>query len=113
CVFPDEHYHTWPAAMSAEDLASGEYLRPLTPDEELALFLATRGHCLEDNGRLGEARHAYARAAVLAPASRYHRQFLAAADAEIARRRSPATPATSVLALPRQTAAVFGGGWVA
>jgi len=65
--FPDEHYHAWPKAMTADDLASGRYLRPLARAEELALFLETRGHCLADNGRFDEAREAYAQAARVAP----------------------------------------------
>jgi hypothetical protein len=65
---PDEYYHRWPQPMSGHDLASGRYLRPLTPAEELALFLETRGHCLVDNRRFAEARAAYEQAQRLAPA---------------------------------------------
>lgn len=43
------------------------YLRSLTPTEEFAEFLCQRGHCLEDNGRLGEAMTAYDRARAYAP----------------------------------------------
>ena len=63
---PDEHYHKW-RRMTRVDIESGRYLRPLTPDEELALFLETRGHCLVDNRRFGEAREAYAQAFRAAP----------------------------------------------
>jgi len=65
--FPDEHFYAWPRRMTADDLASGRYLRPLTRAEELALFLETRGHCLADNGRFAEAAEAYGRAHQLAP----------------------------------------------
>jgi len=65
--FADEHYHTWPQRMTADDVASGRYLRPLTAAEELALFLETRGHCLADNGRFEEARTAYDEAYRIAP----------------------------------------------
>jgi hypothetical protein len=66
-VYPDEHYHKWPRSLMAEDLTSGRYLRPLTPAEELAAFLETRGHCLVDNGRFDEARQAFVLANQTAP----------------------------------------------
>ena len=43
------------------------YLISLTPAEELASFVASRGHCLIDNGRTKEAFDAYAAANRLAP----------------------------------------------
>ena len=66
-ALPDEHYHTWPRPLTAQDLATGRYLRPLKPNEELALFLETRGHCLVDNGHFEEARQAYDQARDAAP----------------------------------------------
>jgi hypothetical protein len=63
----DAHYHAWPSKMTREDIASGVYLCPLTRLEELALFLETRGHCLVDNNRFGEAREAYEQAHRAAP----------------------------------------------
>lgn len=45
--------------MTAVDVCSRRYLRPLTRAEELALFLEIRGHCLVDNGRFDDARRAY------------------------------------------------------
>jgi hypothetical protein len=77
--FPDEYYRTWPVPMSDEEYNSGHYLRSLTPDEEVALFLSTRGHCLEAQGRLPEAQLAHAQAHVLAPKSPIHLAFLASA----------------------------------
>jgi hypothetical protein len=65
--FDDPHYHVWPRRLTACDLASGRYLRPLTPVEELACFLETRGHCLTDNERFDEAAEAYGHARRLAP----------------------------------------------
>jgi hypothetical protein len=62
----DEHYKTWPRAWTKHEEQSGCYLKSLTPREEIAVFLATRGHCLWDNGRLGEAIRAYGMACVFA-----------------------------------------------
>jgi regulator of sirC expression with transglutaminase-like and TPR domain len=77
--FPDEYYHNWPVPMTPEEIASGQYLKSLTPAEELAVFLSARGHCLEAAGRLPEAQVAHAHAHVLAPKSPVYLAFLAAA----------------------------------
>lgn len=63
----DDYYKRPPRPLTARDIETGRYLRPLTPSEELALFLETRGHCLMDNGRFAEARVAYEQAYALAP----------------------------------------------
>jgi hypothetical protein len=68
---PDEHYRTWPHAISAEDVEAGIFLRSLSPREELAEFVATRGYCLKANGRLKEAVEAFAEASRLAPHNRH------------------------------------------
>ena len=76
--FPDDYYRTWPVPVSEEEIRRGDYLKSLTPAEELAVFLATRGHCLEANGRLAEAQLAHAQAHALAPKSPVYLAFLAA-----------------------------------
>jgi|GEM_PF-2052393 len=68
---PDEHYRTWPHAISAEDVEAGIFLRSLSPREELAEFVATRGYCLKANGRLKEAVEAFDEASRLAPHNRH------------------------------------------
>jgi len=65
--FDDEYYKTWPQKMTPAEIAGGVYFKSLGAAEELALFLATRGHCLLDNGRTSEAQIAYAWAHHLAP----------------------------------------------
>ena len=64
---PDEHYHRWPVPLTQRDLDRGYYLHSMSPAEELACFLAARGHCLRDNLRLAEAVEAFAEAGTLAP----------------------------------------------
>ena len=61
----DEHYRRWPRPMT--DIEAGDYLHPLSPDEERAVFLGSRGHCLEDNNRADEALACYDHAAELQP----------------------------------------------
>lgn len=68
---PDEHYQLWPHAISAEDVEAGIFLRSLSPREELAEFVATRGYCLKANGRLKEAVQAFGEASRLAPHNRH------------------------------------------
>jgi hypothetical protein len=77
--FPDEYYHTWPVPLTAAEVISGQYLKSLTPAEELAVFLSARGHCLEAAGRLAEAQLAHAQAHVLAPRTPVYLAFLASA----------------------------------
>lgn len=65
--FPDDHYKRWPHRLLPKDLEGGRFLVCLTPAEELADFLASRGHCLLDNGRADEALEAYGAAHRLSP----------------------------------------------
>ncbi len=73
---PDEHYMVWRREMSAKDLDHREFLVSLTPKEELAVFLAARGHCLLANGRVDEAREVYTVAIRLFPTARQFRTCL-------------------------------------
>lgn len=75
--FEDEYYRTWPYPLTAAEVKSGHYLKSLTAEEELGLFLATRGQCLFHHGRLAEAREAFAKAAELAPHWPEHTALLA------------------------------------
>ncbi len=65
--FSDEHYRTWPAAITDVELLRGEYLVSLSPTEELGVFLVNRAACLRANARLAEARAALAEARRLMP----------------------------------------------
>lgn len=49
CPHDDAYYHKRPRPLTDEDLATGFYLRSLTPREELADFLANRGTCLTEH----------------------------------------------------------------
>lgn len=77
--FPDEYYRTWPVPMTDDEMKRSRYLKSLTPAEELAVFLSSRGHCLEAAGRLAEAQVAHAHAHALAPSSPQYLAFLAGA----------------------------------
>ena len=66
-VHPDEHYRRWPFPITDTEMEKGLFLRNLSPREELALLVETRGNCLFANLRLVEALEAYHHAEQLAP----------------------------------------------
>jgi len=80
-TYPDGHYRQWPKPIKDEWIDSGEFLSSLTPRQELADFLASRGHCLTDLGRLDEARECYEAAVRLNSRSQAYPYFVAVNDA--------------------------------
>lgn len=66
-MYPDSYYETWPRELSDFDRESGAYGKCLSPREELACFLTTRGHCPLDNGRRDEAIECFRWSVELAP----------------------------------------------
>ena len=76
----DEHYKTGPEPWTEIDEAEGRHLKSMAPLEELASFVAARGDCFTDNGRLGEAVQAYMWASVIAPKDKRYQQILAHAS---------------------------------
>jgi hypothetical protein len=81
----DDYYRRWPELLSEEMIERGGYLKSLTAEQEVAAFLALRGHCLEDNGRLAKACEVYRWACRLAPHDPHFQAFLE--HAEIVRER--------------------------
>jgi hypothetical protein len=69
---PDGYYLTWPAHTALGEARAFGFLRSQEPRDELAGFLATRGHCLLDNGWYTEAAQAYAAAGRLQPWNSLH-----------------------------------------
>lgn len=65
--YPDDFYRGWPSEWRPADEVGGWYLKSLSPAEELAAFLALRGSCLQDNGRMSEAIQAFEWASNLSP----------------------------------------------
>jgi hypothetical protein len=71
----DDYYRTFPMPITDEDVRTGQYLKSLSPVEELAGFLCTRGTCLQVNRRYAEALEAHRKAHALAPAIRLYERF--------------------------------------
>lgn len=63
----DDYYKTWPRPLTDEEIRAAGYLKSLTPAEELAVFLQTRGNCLRVAGFFDAAAAAYEQAQSLAP----------------------------------------------
>lgn len=66
---PDEYYRKWPIAISDAEMNSGEFLKSLSPQEELAAFLLQRASCLRAHHRADEERACLAEALQLMPNS--------------------------------------------
>ncbi len=77
--FDDEYYTTWPHKLSKQQVEAGQFLKSLTPREELAVFLSARGHCLEDTGKFAECLVAYSQANALVPENPVYLHFLSSA----------------------------------
>ncbi len=65
----DEYYHEWPHKITDTEMAAGEFLKSLTPTEELATFLLQRASCLQAHHRIVEERACLAEALQLMPKS--------------------------------------------
>jgi len=62
----DDHFLRWPKPIRDEEILAGLFLRNLTPQEELAVFLRERGQCWLDHLWTEPALEAFAQAARLA-----------------------------------------------
>ena len=74
--YDDEYYMKWPKPLTEEVVNRGWYLKSLSNAGSLASFLASRGHCLEDNKFGAKARVAYAMAAEKIPQHPLYYGFL-------------------------------------
>lgn len=81
--FPDTYYLTWPRPIDARELQHREFLVSLTPQEELSVFLAARGHCLADSGRLHDSIREYRAAIALFPSCTSLRTNVAEAESRL------------------------------
>ena len=80
--YPDSYYQQWPAPITDEEVQQGQYLRSLTPRQELAVFLSLRGQVFRFHRRTAEAVIANAQAHLLHPDLRVYQVGLALATRE-------------------------------
>jgi hypothetical protein len=64
---PDDYYLRWPIPTTQEEVSRYGLLRSLLPEEELAVFLCSRGRVWMEHGCYREAAEAYQRACTFAP----------------------------------------------
>jgi len=88
--FKDAYYKTGLYQASEAEIKAGNYLQSLTPTEELAEFLATRGHCLVETGRTREAVEAYTLAVKICPSIELLAAFRSDAVRRLNSRSAPA-----------------------
>jgi hypothetical protein len=76
--YADDYYLSWPVKADPSDVDAFHFLQSFSPKEDLAAFLACRGHCLLQNGDHRSAAHCYAWASTLARNNELPQRALAA-----------------------------------
>lgn len=107
-LYEDEHYRHWPFELADQEIAENGYLKSLTPDDELAVFLTIRAECLKEAKRYGDAVTTYTQAVRLAPHVRAYRLLLADTE-RIARESGAAAPQESAVNSPSRGQAHIAG----
>ena len=100
--YPDEYYKTWPARLTDKEVSANRYLLSLTPAEELAEFLAYRGHCGLENTQAAFAARCYENACGYDPTRPCYREWFVETAMRSGYRTK--TPALARLVARRQMA---------
>jgi hypothetical protein len=107
--FDDDYYHTWPRPVSDQQIAVNGFLKSLSPAQEMAEFLAARGHHGVDVGQFGFAARCYENACRYDMTRPCFRGWFV--DAAMRSGYRPATPALAQLVQQRrQIAAAMASG---
>jgi hypothetical protein len=93
--FDDDYYRHWPYEVTAEEERNENYLKSLSPSEELAVFLSIRGMCLRERGQFQEAAESFSHAVKLAPSVQSYRLVLADLQKRIPSTTSKSEPSQS------------------
>lgn len=83
--YDDEYYKQWPFPLTEADIQEEDYLKSLSPREELSVFLSIRGACQNENGQLGDALASFNLAYRYVPTWRGNQVLLAQARHRLAR----------------------------
>jgi heme/copper-type cytochrome/quinol oxidase subunit 2 len=78
--YDDDHYRNWPIPFTAEEEQAEGYLKPLTPSQELSVFLSIRGMVLDAANEPRLALGAYAHAFRKDPDSQINRAYFIQAE---------------------------------
>ena len=79
---PDSEYRKWPFPFTAEEERTEGYLKPMTPAQELSVFLSIRGMCLRAHKNYLYAVGAFAQAFHKEPQSVGNQKLYARAERE-------------------------------
>lgn len=83
--YDDEEYKQWPFPLSEQDIKEDDYLKSLSPNEELSVFLSIRGECQTEAEQLGDALASFNLAYKYVPTWKGNQVLLAHARARLAR----------------------------
>lgn len=96
--YDDDEYKQWPFPLTAADIQAEDYLKSLSPKEELSVFISIRGECQTDNDQLGDALASFSLARRYAPTWKGNQVMFAQARQRLARpvmmvqQQSPVNP---------------------
>ncbi|MEI6074619.1 MAG: hypothetical protein WCS94_03540 [Verrucomicrobiota bacterium] len=65
--YDDDHFKHWPFPITEDEIKVDGYLKSLSPEEELSVFLSIRGQCLMEASRFDESMSAFKEAYRFAP----------------------------------------------
>lgn len=83
--YDDEEYKQWPFPITEQEIQDEGYLKSLTSEEELSVFLSIRGECQTDNGQLGDALASFTLACRYEPTWKGNQILLAEARQRLSR----------------------------
>lgn len=83
--YDDEEYKRWPFPLSEQDIKEEDYLKSLSPNEELSVFLSIRGECQTEDDQLGDALASFNLAYKYVPTWKGNQVLLSHARARLAR----------------------------
>jgi hypothetical protein len=83
--YDDEEYKQWPFPLSEQDIKDEDYLKSLSPTEELSVFLSIRGECQTEAGQLGDALASFNLAYKYVPTWKGNQVLLSHARARLTR----------------------------
>ena len=83
--YDDDEYKQWPFPLSEQDIKDEDYLKSLSPKEELSVFLSIRGECQTEAEQPGDALASFNLAYKYAPTWKGNQVLLAHARARLAR----------------------------
>ena len=102
--YDDAHFKQRPMPVTDEEIATCGFLKSLTAQQELVMFLAIRGHCLMAMSKAAEAVAVHEQALRLQPDSFVQQAMLAGARQELENRKRQSKPRAATTGAERMIA---------